>query len=602
MHHRSQSLPRPIVPYKDISGNAIQDGADEIGFEDDVIDPGSEGDEVDDTSLTDLPEFLECLRCEVKCYKEELQQHGAALSCKLCPFRKFKRKDQLVTHVERYHKEPHFTAAASQGRKRKDLAQHLLAKAIYRQRVVAATLQPEVLAANDLLARSSATIRDWNSSVSAPEKMVLEKENGQFYVEVWTKRGPQLWLRSQTAKAIRVTARTYITADFENLVIATALQSRGRANVIRDLLRARWAEDPEAVPTLLKSSSVRNALREVLHYIFTDPSRIVQRTIGSLKDRATARGEWISVTHDATFKCLFSLIGQEKMKQAEGELHAAHTFLGVTGCCPGFSPQAKEGAAGFERALKDIFTDAMRDQVRFLFSDSPNEAFLKDLPNALGIAEDFLHLVIRCEYCTKGRRIDCTREILELQAKFAIAVEGEIYRGQAGQGASWDDEEPAAEQGVEEWTEYLKRPWCSHREYVQQLKRVSIKYRGSMGGKDSKGKTIVDLLKSGSTQDHYLYQLNAGIFRNIAQDMDIQKGTMCNEAERRSPKCPSYCQLFQIPQCPSTPTYQSHQHTHNTPTASMPQPPKPPALTARGRASVSQALDPGHLQAARGQG
>ena len=44
--------------------------------------------------------------------------------------------------------------------------------------------------------------------------------------------------------------------------------------------------------------------------------------------RATASGEWKVLQHDATFKVLFTVIGQGKMAQKEGEVHAAHTLLG----------------------------------------------------------------------------------------------------------------------------------------------------------------------------------------------------------------------------------------------------------------------------------
>ena len=88
----------------------------------------------------------------------------------------------------------------------------------------------------------------------------------------------------------------------------------------------------------------------------------------------------------------------------------------------GFSCQAKEGVAEFEKALLDIFTTEMREQVRFLFSDSPSEGLLARLPNAVGVAEDLLHLVLRCEYCTGGRRTPCTRAILDIQMKFLNPV------------------------------------------------------------------------------------------------------------------------------------------------------------------------------------
>ena len=54
-----------------------------------------------------------------------------------------------------------------------------------------------------------------------------------------------------------------------------------------------------------------------------------------LKYNAAAAQEFTVITHDETFKTLFSLIGQKKMTQNKGELHALHTFRGLTGCTVG---------------------------------------------------------------------------------------------------------------------------------------------------------------------------------------------------------------------------------------------------------------------------
>ena len=81
----------------------------------------------------------------------------------------------------------------------------------------------------------------------------------------------------------------------------------------------------------------------------------MQKTLLRLKADATARGEWVGVAHDATFKMTFSIIGQEKMAQTTGEYHTAHTFMGTTGASPGFSLQAKGGVESFRAALHHRF-------------------------------------------------------------------------------------------------------------------------------------------------------------------------------------------------------------------------------------------------------
>ena len=76
------------------------------------------------------------------------------------------------------------------------------------------------------------------------------------------------------------------------------------------------------------------------------------------------------ITHDETFKSLFALIGQEKMAQVEGELHALHTFRGFTGGTVGLSTQHSTSDACFQKAVAVTFDKYLAGEVRFLFSDS----------------------------------------------------------------------------------------------------------------------------------------------------------------------------------------------------------------------------------------
>ena len=62
-----------------------------------------------------------------------------------------------------------------------------------------------------------------------------------------------------------------------------------------------------------------------------------------LLQQAQTHGEWEIVSHDATFKVLFSIIGQEPMAQREDEYHAFHTIAGKTGTVPGAVALPSEG-------------------------------------------------------------------------------------------------------------------------------------------------------------------------------------------------------------------------------------------------------------------
>ena len=53
---------------------------------------------------------------------------------------------------------------------------------------------------------------------------------------------------------------------------------------------------------------------------------VFKAKVRSLKIKAAAAGELEVLTHDEVFKTLFALIGQKKLSQAKGEVHALHTF------------------------------------------------------------------------------------------------------------------------------------------------------------------------------------------------------------------------------------------------------------------------------------
>ena len=124
--------------------------------------------------------------------------------------------------------------------------------------------------------------------------------------------------------------------------------------------------------------------------------------VNHLKHKAAAAGECTVISHDETFKTLFCLIGQEKMRQASGELDALHTFRGFNGCVLGVSAQRSSSVDCFKAALEACFDGYMAAKVRFMFSDSPLRvisAAREVFPSLLAIGEDPLHLPFRLKYC-----------------------------------------------------------------------------------------------------------------------------------------------------------------------------------------------------------
>jgi hypothetical protein len=475
--------------------------------------------------------------------------------CHLCPFRCFSLRSRRKKHKTVYHHAPYFTAAASSA-KSKPASQYRVAEAMYREDVARLAITGE-FKPRSYLKESSKAIREWNKELSQEEKVLLGKSNQVPLVFSWDRGGPRYMMRSQTRGYMRLTDKIYCTEAFEDLLVGTLLQCQGKFQATMNRLHARWAESTDGMPLLFTKENTY--WPDAVKQICENPEGILQRTLLKLKQRAAARGEWTVIKHDATFKILFSILGQEKMSQAIGEAHTAHTFVGTTGACPGFALEAKEGPESFGRALKALFTPQMIALMRFLFSDCPHEDMLDYLPEGLGAAEDFLHFTLRLEKCCGEKRIACTREVLSLQQKFRVGAAGEssellnmIYHGEEGVSADWYATPAATELSAEDWVEYLKAPWVLHtsnEEYVAQLKRVSLKYIADMHKTDQRGKdktrTMLQILKAGATYRHYRYLFNGSVFVSIAGGSAINDGTTVNESKHRTLKRWTSCVVSQ---------------------------------------------------------
>ena len=86
----------------------------------------------------------------------------------------------------------------------------------------------------------------------------------------------------------------------------------------------------------------------------------VSDKILELKVETAANGEYGVVSHDETFKTLFSIIGQKKISQQKGELHALNRFRGFTGFTIGMSAQHCTSKNCFVKAVKGSKTMLMK--------------------------------------------------------------------------------------------------------------------------------------------------------------------------------------------------------------------------------------------------
>ena len=156
---------------------------------------------------------------------------------------------------------------------------------------------------------------------------LLQRVNRPVLVRVLTHNGPRYWVKALTVTCIRHSTELYYTARFADLLLSMLLTNEGRISTTVDALYFHFGREGK-VPYLLPTSSVfwNDMVQDITsHTVFTAKVR-------QLKHKAAAAGEFEVISHDETFKSLFSIIGQQKMSQASGEVHALHTFRGFTGC------------------------------------------------------------------------------------------------------------------------------------------------------------------------------------------------------------------------------------------------------------------------------
>ena len=216
-------------------------------------------------------------------------------------------------------------------------------------------------------------------------------------VRVLTHNGPQYWAKSLTSTCVRHSTEIYYTPKFADLYLSMLITNEGRILTSVNALYLYFCDKSKTPGLLPTSGSVWN---DIVYDIISHS--VFKAKLLDLKYKAAAAGELVVITHDETFKTLFSLIGQNKMSQSAGELHALHTFRGFTGCVVGISAQRSTGHQSFNTAIDTIFDQHLASHVRFIFSDSPLRIVKiarQKFKTLLAVGEDAIHLAIRLEYC-----------------------------------------------------------------------------------------------------------------------------------------------------------------------------------------------------------
>ena len=233
----------------------------------------------------------------------------------------------------------------------------------------------------------------------------------------------------------------------------------------------------------------------------------------SLKLKAAAAGELEVITQDETFKTLFALIGQKKMSQAEGEVHALHTFRGFTGCTLGVSAQRSTSGNCFRAAVEATFVNNLAEKVKFLFSDCPSRIYKvasETFKSLVALGEDALHLAIRLECCWGEKKTKPSVRVRQLHRKFNVpTLSIEPFWNPGGLKVTtvvWPENPAKDTRSADEWTKYCSCPFngvTGHTEYATELAKIVVSYGKYMGSKNSKGVTAEEILRSGAAWHHF---------------------------------------------------------------------------------------------------
>jgi hypothetical protein len=350
---------------------------------------------------------------------------GEYVGCPLCPWRRWEKKTAQARKLEshlKYHKADRNWLADSQG-----LAQYHVAKSLFNHKRCVSVLpkapeepgNPGSQTHSGLLAESSKIMANWLADGDEAQKDHLDervrKDNAYskhvalaFIGCTGSDAGkwePKYVLKSETGKLrLRRSGNTYYDAKFADLLLSAMLRGEERTERVRlELIGA--LKDPRMASLVPQ----RQKLQLLLLEIFELPE--VKAAIDECIQKIVSAGLATALTHDATFKSLFSIEDQIKMDQkGEGEWHALHTFQGTIGTVLGLSPQVKEAKKTFAAAAETL-PECVRDAVLYIFSDAPSSVDGESFKNLKFTCEDLVHLVLRLEACQGEARPAFTSEV-----------------------------------------------------------------------------------------------------------------------------------------------------------------------------------------------
>ncbi|CAK9005878.1 unnamed protein product [Durusdinium trenchii] len=356
--------------------------------------------------------------------------------------------------------------------------------------------------AGRLLQESACFIRD-SIAPGMQTTDFLRKYNDFDVVLALTDVGPKYLLKAQTVSFRRLKKNLYYNNKFVNVLMACMLQHRGKSEPTFLHLTEHFLA--RGSPCALLGTRNRLTRRTLMEEVWSLPS--IQQFHSGLIGKNTEKGEWQILSHDATFKALFSVIGQRKMALAPGEGHALHSLLGLSGALAGLSLQHAEGPKCFADAVTSLLPD-----------------------------EDPLHFALRAEACFGEKRTALSRNLLHLQKKFAHALDCAIFKGGAAPKAhegQWPARRSNPLHPDRNFIDYSQTPYLDHQSYIDDIVDLTLLYPDDMGRKNSKGQSVKQILITGSAYRHFAYLRNgcraiSALSRERRQLFSF--GTAANEA------------------------------------------------------------------------
>lgn len=393
--------------------------------------------------LGGTPTFCEAVREEIRDYRAEVLQstggmHEPAVEeqhcCRLCPYRPLEDASSLIGHLDAHHgpkKHPlrNFLRTAQQVW---DDVSHMAGPW---------ELDEENQVTCTPLARTAELVREWNKELDT----IAVTEYA--FKTLITTGGARLLHVSHPAWQSGVTRssnRISMTDEFVKNTASYAILHQGRAVQVRSRLVGDASRSAMELG-LAKGIPKEQAIRKLIYGIGMGDS-IQQKTHKMRCNVGKLRNEMSDLKIDATVNCLQAAVGNlpegKQGRREKGQLSRCISIKGRTGTLLTLRTAPSEKAEFQIEALREACPEELRSTVHTIASDNPPIllsvfAQLQEIfPNLECIIEDWVHIKIRCEKVSGGKRNQVSTLMHKAGAHFFHVPrrdEGENYHTEGGE-------------------------------------------------------------------------------------------------------------------------------------------------------------------------